>query len=914
MNDTLDDPEDRDEPDDRDELDRLVGRALDRIESGGPSALEELYAERPELADAVEERLRVLGDFGLLEPEPPATPFADEPGRTLGDFRLIRRLGGGGMGVVHLAEQVSLGREVAVKLIRSDQLHHPAARARFQREVDLVARLKHPAIVPIHAVGEVDGAPYFAMERIEGTTLETLLDALRDEDPETFDAGRLPELVARQAGAARDPDWRPAPDWRRFALETARTVARALEHAHRKGVVHRDVKPSNVMIATDGRVFLTDFGLAQAQDDVRLTQSGSVIGSLPYLSPERVRGEPSDERADVYGLGATLYEMWTFRAPYHADSAELLAARIVESPPTSPRRLNRRLTKDDETVVQTALDADLDRRYRGATALAEDLDALLAGTEIRARPLGPLLRLSRLVRRHPGPAAAVVLAFLLFVVAPIAFAAWQIRTNERLTEAFDRALKEQSRAERNLRSAQEAVELILHETASRLLPSVPQMAHARERILESAVEFYLPLLAQEPEDRRSRFELSMMRRSLGDLYLDLGRLDDARIELERLIEMLRALHAEAKAGESGEPSLRELFHQLGAAHAQIAHIDERLGAFDAARSRLEEGIEWFDRANALGDGSPATWLQHALAAASMAQLRYEQGAAGEASDWAERAITSASRARGLDDTGPLAADTLAKALALRARFRYEEGRLAEAVADQRRAIDLVRPLTGEDATITARVSLVTLLQNHGTALGAIGRTEESIAALREAVDRIEPLVAAFPEQSVLLRIAGGAWNSLGLAHGTRGESEESREAYRRSVDAHRRFEATGNGALGPADDFSISLANLASVELSSGGADAAEAILDELDRRLARAPEGPEPPTRTKVREQAAALRARLLIERGDLDAAAVTLRDLLAGDVRDPRVPAACAEIWMVIAELADEPLAGEARRRALQ
>ncbi|MFG0317605.1 MAG: serine/threonine-protein kinase, partial [Planctomycetota bacterium JB042] len=306
-------------------VERLLAECLEAPEEERARALEERCRAHPEVADALRDRFQALARFGLLQdptPDPPA------PER-LGEFRLLETLGGGGMGVVHLAEQEPLGRRVALKCIRPEHLYFEGARERFRREVAAVARLKHPNIVPIYTFGEEDGVPYFAMERIEGRSLADVLALLQGRPPHERTGADVARALDADAAAFEGT-------WAEIAIRIARQVAAALAHAHARGVVHRDVKPSNVMLTPEGRALLFDFGVAGGFGAVdRLTRSGTMVGSLPYLAPEAAAGRSgdADPRLDVYALGVTLYEMLTLRLPFRADTTDALLRRIVEGAP-----------------------------------------------------------------------------------------------------------------------------------------------------------------------------------------------------------------------------------------------------------------------------------------------------------------------------------------------------------------------------------------------------------------------------------------------------------------------------------------------------------------------------------------------------------------------------------------------------
>jgi hypothetical protein len=312
--------------------------------------------------------------------------------RAFGDFELLRPLGRGGMGSVWLARQRSLGRHVAVKMLDRAAVDLPAVRVRLQREAELTALLDHPSIVPVYAVGEVDGAPFLAMKYLPGPSLDRMLRPLP------------PEQVARFGQA----------------------LARALDAAHVHGIVHRDVKPANVLLDGDTPV-LVDFGLARAQSDPTLTQEGKVAGTLRYMAPERLDAASpiADPRVDVYGLGATLYELLVDRAVFAEESPTALVRSILTREP-APLRLRGR-HHDLETIVLRALAKEPARRFPTALAMAEDLERYLAGQPVRSRRMPWWLRSLRVAQRHPRTSVAVgllaPLALIAVLVAGFALAA-----------------------------------------------------------------------------------------------------------------------------------------------------------------------------------------------------------------------------------------------------------------------------------------------------------------------------------------------------------------------------------------------------------------------------------------------------------------------------------------------------------
>ena len=355
------------------------------------------------------------------------------PGSRLGDFEILGELGRGGMGVVYRARQVSLGREVALKVLPGYARYGRTAVQRFRTEAQAAARLHHTNVVSVYAQGEHDGQFYYAMELIDGVGLDTVIHSRPDllssslarralsADPSAENRDpSTPATADRQpTSPAHEPctmAWARA-DYRHLAALMAE-VADALECAHRHGVIHRDVKPHNLLLGTNNRLHLTDFGLARLTDQPHLTVDGEIMGTPAYLSPEQVRGEAAgiDHRTDIYSLGVTLYELITRRKPFDGQTREQIISGICSAEPAAPRRLDRRIPVDLETICLRATEKQPRRRYRSAALLAEDLRRFAAGRPILSRRRSRLEKAARWVRRHKAPtavAAAMVVVCML---------------------------------------------------------------------------------------------------------------------------------------------------------------------------------------------------------------------------------------------------------------------------------------------------------------------------------------------------------------------------------------------------------------------------------------------------------------------------------------------------------------------
>ncbi|MFL5242117.1 MAG: serine/threonine protein kinase [Gemmataceae bacterium] len=377
-------------------------------------------------ADALVSRLRgtALGDMAVEDPVPPTLLAAaqscygegagrcSEDRRRLGKFELLEELGLGSFGHVYRARDTELGRTVAIKLLRAGRLASRDEVERFVREARSAAKLQHRGLVALYETGQTEeGMFYLVEEFVEGETLAT-------------------RLKAGQFG------FRPA-------AELVATVADALDYAHRHGVIHRDVKPSNIQLDMEGRPHLMDFGLAKHEsDESPMTLDGQVLGTPAYGSPEQARGESNavDGRTDVYSLGVILYELLTGERPFRGNR-QMLLLQVLNDEPRPPHQLNDKVPRDLETICLKAMAKAPARRYASAQDLAEDLRRYLRGEPIRARPIGRVERLGRWCRRNP-----VAAGLLLAVSLSSAFGLWEL---SRLSEYLVRSSALESAAQQS---------------------------------------------------------------------------------------------------------------------------------------------------------------------------------------------------------------------------------------------------------------------------------------------------------------------------------------------------------------------------------------------------------------------------------------------------------------------------------
>ncbi|MFO1499353.1 MAG: protein kinase [Verrucomicrobiota bacterium] len=339
----------------------------------------------------------------------PASPFTGTRLPYFGDYELLEEIARGGMGVVFKARQVSLNRIVALKLISAGALATPELVKRFKAEAEAAASLSHPNIVPVYEIGEHQGQDFFSMGLIEGPNLREA----------------LAEVGSRRSGVGLEIRREP-----RQAAALVSTIARAVHYAHQRGVLHRDIKPSNILLDGQGEPHLTDFGLAKLiQKDSALTHTHAVLGTPAYMAPEQARGEAKDvtTAADVYGLGAVLYEALTGSPPFGGGTFLETIRQVLEQEPRPPSVFNRRVDRDLETICLKCLEKEPGRRYSSAAGLAADLARWLRHEPIIVRPITRAERLRKWARRRPAIAALSALSVVLFAVLGIGATFYSVR-------------------------------------------------------------------------------------------------------------------------------------------------------------------------------------------------------------------------------------------------------------------------------------------------------------------------------------------------------------------------------------------------------------------------------------------------------------------------------------------------------
>jgi serine/threonine protein kinase len=601
----------------------VVDELTRRFEEGEAVDADEFIARYPQHDTALRQLLptmAALAQFGnsngaavALDPLAGAT---DEAGR-LGDFRIIRELGRGGMGVVYEAEQISLARRVALKVLPFAGVLDERQLRRFKLEAAAAAALKHPNIVSVYCVGCERGVHFYAMEYVEGQTLATAIEEMRvqgsglgvEEEVAVAPVGNallgVPDLTNDVEPKTHSPfpirhspladtaainalstlrTTRPKDFYRRVA-ELGIQAADALDHAHQMGIVHRDIKPANLLLDLEGRLYITDFGLARLSTDAGMTMTGDLLGTLRYMSPEQATGAKLlDERTDIYSLGITLYELLVLRSAFPQTDRHALLSQIASDDPPPPRQQNPAIPPELETIVVKAIAKDPVDRYAAVRELADDLRRFLQNQPIKAKQPTHWHRLMKWCRRHPAWISAVAVTCL--IATCVSSAATML-----ILQSREIAVAERTRAEANFALARRAVDEMYTRVASDFIAGRPQSTGLQRDVLERALVFYEELAEANntmPLTLRDRGE-ALLRVSY--ICSSLGQYDRSAVAAHEAIGIFARLVALPDATSDDWFHLGRSWIYRGYGLSNFpAERDRALSAIEMAVQTLEEAV------------------------------------------------------------------------------------------------------------------------------------------------------------------------------------------------------------------------------------------------------------------------------------------------------------------------------------
>lgn len=803
-------------PDEQQLLAQIFDEYLQRVELGESPTLTDLVEQAPELAEPIGrffDSLRVLHrastnmSESTVGEEPELTPVV---GMRLGDFDLLSELGRGGMAVVYRAAQRSLERTVALKVLPLWTGTNATQIARFRNEAQALAQLQHPNIVPVYSIGEESGVHYFAMQLIEGRSLGSVVNAItrrRRQDAEAAAAETDTAILhcAFDAGLARY----------RWIAETGACVARALHAAHEYGIVHRDVKPSNLLLNSDGKPFVADFGLARINVASDLTNSGDIVGTARYMSPEQARGQLVDHRTDVYSLGITLYELVTGKPAYGFGQGPNLLARIANDDPPRPGSVVPDIPPDLENIIMKAVSRSRDDRYATAADFAADLERFVAGKPVVARWPGLLERTARWLRRNRGAAASLA-AVLVVLTAASAISTVLIYREKLITDA---ALSE---SDRNYRQAREVVDRFGAQLAEELslLPGAQEIRHSLlldtisyyRRFVEQsghgdevetelatalnkiallteqigadadamaahreALRAFEQLAQREPDVAAHRASLALCENNVALLLQRAGQLDEASQRFRRAITIQQSLRTEHPESPQFARDLGLSLNNLGLLLSGQGSIDEARDAYRAAIALQEQ------EAGALGDDDrPLRYL--AATYSNLAALLADQEPVAAQQSYAEAMRMQTT----LADRNPHRFDyqrDLALTMNNLAALHSHSGNQAAAEALYHDAVQIHRRLLESfPGSVTAHRDLAVSENNQGLAAARAGKPDDAEAAFRRAIDSLQPLTDLSSASTDDSGSLGSIWNNLALVLQDQSQITPALTAYGHAVE------------------------------------------------------------------------------------------------------------------------------------
>ena len=598
----------------------IVDEIHNRMLAGESIELDEYIARCPEDAESLRKfatAMNAVADLGKTVTQSSTTStFNVDPARQLGDFSIIQEIGRGGMGIVYEAEQVSLGRRVAIKVLPFAGLLDKQQVARFENEARAAASLHHTNIVPVFFVGCERLVHFFAMQLIQGPSLAEVLKAIVANDLETSEHSNVTVLSALESRGHLSVEDLPTHDThsiaaistdfsrrgkRRFEriAEIGIQVAEALDYAHRHDIIHRDIKPGNILIDGDGKPWVTDFGLARIDTDHSFTHSGDLLGTLRYMSPEQVTGprRTVDHRTDIYSLGATLYELTTGVPAMDKSDRNDLLRQIVESEPRPPRQINPDIPRDLETIILKAIQKEAADRYASAADLSADLNRYLVNDVILARRPSFRTRVTKLLRRHRViVTTALTTLFLSLLVSTLLLSAAYraekaaYRSEQQQKELAASALQT---AERQLTLAHEVIDAAYLDLAVNWITEEPAPSMMQRDYLSRVAHYYRRLI-DDPVDSH------VMPRTQAIAYARIGKIEhylqnyeNAAVALQRSVTLHREQLENDKPDMAFHRELASSYRLLASTQMELGRYADADQSFETAQHYLQLIVESF---------------------------------------------------------------------------------------------------------------------------------------------------------------------------------------------------------------------------------------------------------------------------------------------------------------------------------
>jgi serine/threonine protein kinase/Flp pilus assembly protein TadD len=799
-------------------LAELVEELSAKIEAGEPIDLPAYLTAHPAHAEELNRlvpALLLLADFSRSGTASVPPVVADGPdneitGR-LGDFRIIREVGRGGMGVVYEAEQISLGRRVALKVLPLAGAMDSRHLQRFKIEAQAAAQLHHTNIVHVHYVGCERGVHFYAMQFIEGISLADVIAQLRDreqtvsrkaakdaKDDANKTATFAPSRLCVSSDSSTDPTTKPI-----AALSTIRSTtdaayfrtvaelgiqaAEALDYAHEHGIIHRDVKPANLLVENclvptancPPRLWVTDFGLAQVQGDARMTMTGDLVGTLRYMSPEQALAKRVviDHRTDIYSLGATLYELLTLEPAFGGTDRQELLRQIAFEEPRALRRIRRGIPPELETIVLKAMEKNPAERYATARELADDLRRFLMQEPIRAKKPTLLQAARKWTRRHRALVRVAMAASILLTIVAVAASVLIWRAYQRESKALAAEAEQRREAEENERWARQAVNEMYTNLAVKWLAQQPRLQPVQREFLEKALAFYQRWAEEPGVAPEVRNDAAQAYYRMGAIQHKLGQLQPALQSYGRAIEKFTELVSETE-GEN------RYVYLLAAAHDAIAKVYRATGQLKERERAYQNCIALCRKLLADSPSNSDYYRLNVKAQSDLATVAAELGHTPEAQRAYGEVIADL---KALADEHPVDAElraVLANTRTNLGNLYLKTGKTREAELSYREALKVFEKLVGEYPGVPDhRERFAFTSANLGGLLKA--KPKEALELLDRARELQEGLMQAFPDVPDYREELAATLGNLGNVLANSGKREEAEKSYRAAIEKWR---------------------------------------------------------------------------------------------------------------------------------
>ncbi len=806
-----DNPSSLDDDDDA-RLVEILDQYLIDVEQGVRPPIESIILQHADLAVPLREAFEALNLLRSMDTIPASLPTnagisAHPLSNRLDDFELGDELGRGAAGIVYSARQVSIDRPVAIKVLAFCSALNTDRVERFYREATAVALLNHPHIVSVIGVGCCEGTHYYAMNRVDGASLDRRIEAARNRNT----AYANDALASVIVGDDR---------FRRIASFMA-DAADAIAHAHDAGIVHRDIKPSNLLLSDEGHVWVADFGLARIGNEGNLTRSGDLVGTIRYMSPEQASGRSDsiDARTDIYSLGATLYELVILRPTFEGtDSASLLHA-VQTSEPATPRSIDRSIPKSLEIIIRRAMRRSPSERYATASDLAADLRRFALGSPILASRVTLAERWIGYAREHSALVAAAFLLAMITVAASVTHSVIVARQ-----QAETKRLLRLSQA--NYMQARRAVDTLGADVAGRLM-AIPQATEIRQDILAETLSYYETFIADANDDAaligdvaKTRLKIAQLVRSSGNAFAEtetayLRSIDALRVLNAQSIDvdagillvqalnelaMLRCEHGEldnlnllldeafAVANSFTNGMQRDLGMALVANNRGVVAL--RRGDKETATKEMLAAVKRFEAVSMTDEsGSENQMLISNLAAATgnLATLMSEAGQKADAAILVAKSISLSELGSHGAQRTPSDLRRLALAHNNLAAMRWRAGEPDEAIQSYTRAVTLFEQAVPRlPGLASVRRELAITLNNQGMALSSAKRFQEAETAFRRAIAITQNAADADPSDVGAARECGGMLNNLGVLLRDQGRRSDAKSLFSQAMEHQRR--------------------------------------------------------------------------------------------------------------------------------